>query len=94
MFGLVPYFLNSHQALRSRVPWGQNQFQQLLNSQAGPGSGSGAGAGVEVEVEAEDVELEELRYRWMLHKSKVKDVGDLRERLRVAVSPALTSRGQ
>ncbi|XP_062378753.1 nesprin-3 isoform X2 [Sardina pilchardus] len=68
-------------ALRSRVPWGQGQFQQLLDSRAGSGAGSGAGGGPEVE---EDVELEDLRYRWMLHKSKLKDVGELRERLRVA----------
>lgn len=36
---------------------------------------------------AEDVCLEELRYRWMLHKSKLKDVGDLRSRKRVSVGP-------
>ncbi|XP_048084217.1 nesprin-3 [Alosa alosa] len=67
---------NTLKALRSRVSWGQGQFQQLLDSRAG----SGAGAGPEVE----DVELEDLRYRWMLHKSKLKDVGELRDRLGVA----------
>ncbi|XP_058254944.1 nesprin-3 isoform X2 [Hemibagrus wyckioides] len=46
--------------LRAGIPWGQTQFQQLLSSwQAETGS--------------EDVELEELRYRWMLYKSKLKD---------------------
>ncbi|XP_076156398.1 nesprin-3 isoform X2 [Alosa pseudoharengus] len=70
---------NTLKALRSRVPWGQGQFQQLLDSRV---AGSVAGAGPEVE----DVELEDLRYRWMLHKSKLKDVGELRDRLRVAES--------
>ncbi|XP_034418944.1 nesprin-3 isoform X2 [Cyclopterus lumpus] len=51
-------------ALRAGVGWGQEQFQLLL--QESPGS--------------EDVSLEELRYHWMLYKSKLKDVGDLRSR--------------
>ena len=72
------WVFSSHQALRARVSWGQGQFQQLLDSRS----------------EVEDVELEELRYRWMLHKSKLKDVGDLGDRLRVAVSPAIACRGQ
>lgn len=36
----------------------------------------------------EDVGLEELRYRWMLYKSKLKDMGDLRARLSVKVRTA------
>ncbi|KAK2825829.1 hypothetical protein Q5P01_020043 [Channa striata] len=58
-------------ALRADVTWGQEQFQLLLqesqDSKAGPGP-------------AEDVGLEELRYRWMLYKSKLNDVGDIRAR--------------
>ncbi|XP_074548187.1 nesprin-3 isoform X2 [Halichoeres trimaculatus] len=53
-------------ALRSGVVWGQEQFQMLLQeSQGDP---------------AEDASLEDLRYRWMLHKSKLKDTGDIRTR--------------
>ncbi|XP_056281821.1 nesprin-3 isoform X4 [Pseudoliparis swirei] len=51
-------------ALRAGLGWGQDQFQLLL--QESPGG--------------EDVGLEEVRYRWMLYKSKLKDVGDLRAR--------------
>ncbi|XP_075963137.1 nesprin-3 isoform X2 [Anarhichas minor] len=58
-------------ALRAGVCWGQEQFQLLL--QESPGSEAGSGP-------AEDVSLEELRYRWMLYKSKLKDVGDVRSR--------------
>lgn len=32
---------------------------------------------------AEDVSLEELRYRWMLYKSKLKDLGNIRARTKV-----------
>ncbi|KAF7704058.1 hypothetical protein HF521_021130 [Silurus meridionalis] len=51
---------NALKDLRAGVAWGQAQFQQLLSSwqaEAGP----------------EDMDLEELRYRWMLYKSKLKD---------------------
>ncbi|XP_054470113.1 nesprin-3 [Anoplopoma fimbria] len=58
-------------ALRAEVGWGQEQFQLLLQESPGGDAGSGA---------AEDVSLEELRYRWMLYKSKLKDVGDVRSR--------------
>ncbi|XP_037652434.1 LOW QUALITY PROTEIN: nesprin-3 [Sebastes umbrosus] len=58
-------------ALRSRLAWGQVQFQLLLQESQSSEAGSGP---------AEDVSLEELRYRWMLFKSKLKDVGDIRAR--------------
>ncbi|TNN29286.1 Nesprin-3 [Liparis tanakae] len=61
------------QALRAGLGWGQDRFQLLL--QESPGG--------------EDVSLEELRYRWMLYKSKLKDVGDLRAR---AKKPGLCQR--
>lgn len=69
------------QALRAGLGWGQQQFQLLL--QESPASGDGAAAAAAGE--SEDVCLEELRYRWMLHKSKLKDVGDLRSRRRAMV---------
>ncbi|XP_041810004.1 nesprin-3 [Chelmon rostratus] len=56
-------------ALRAGVDWGQEQFQLLLQESQGSEAGP-----------ADDAHLEELRYRWMLHKSKLKDVGDLRAR--------------
>ncbi|XP_010877051.2 nesprin-3 isoform X2 [Esox lucius] len=62
---------NTLKTLRSNVGWGQEQFLTLLLS------GSAAGAG------SEDVGLEEIRYRWMLYKSKLKDVGDLKALLNV-----------
>ncbi|KAG7269204.1 hypothetical protein CRUP_013206, partial [Coryphaenoides rupestris] len=70
------------QALRADVGWGQELFQLLIhNSQAaGAGAGSGCLDGPEL---MEDTGLEELRYRWMLYKSKLKEVGDLRARLGV-----------
>ncbi|XP_037096553.1 nesprin-3 isoform X2 [Syngnathus acus] len=52
-------------ALRSRVTWGQEHFQLLLQGSAMSKSGSGSAA---------DASLEELRYRWMLYKSKLKAV--------------------
>ncbi|XP_061600115.1 nesprin-3 isoform X2 [Cololabis saira] len=76
------------QGLRSRVSWGQDQFQLLLQESAdgptdpglaGPGL---AGPGPAGPGPAEDVSLEELRYRWMLYKSKLKDVVDIRARRR------------
>uniref|UniRef100_A0A671X8D9 Spectrin repeat containing, nuclear envelope family member 3 n=1 Tax=Sparus aurata TaxID=8175 RepID=A0A671X8D9_SPAAU len=58
-------------ALRAGVSWGQEQFQLLLEESQGSEAGLGP---------AEDVSLEELRYRWMLHKSKLKDLRDIRTR--------------
>ncbi|XP_051941652.1 nesprin-3 isoform X3 [Hippocampus zosterae] len=55
-------------ALRSGVTWGQEQFQLLLQGSGVRKSGSGLAA---------DTSLEELRYRWMLYKSKLKAAGDL-----------------
>lgn len=63
------------QALRAGLGWGQQQFQLLLQESSASDAAAAAGGG-----DSEDVCLEELRYRWMLHKSKLKDVGDLRSR--------------
>lgn len=60
--------------LRAGLGWGQQQFQLLLQETSDSDAAGGAGG------ESEDVCLEELRYRWMLHKSKLKDVGELRSR--------------
>lgn len=58
------------------MAWGQEQFQLLLQeSQTSEACSVGA----------EDVCLEELRYQWMLHKSKLKDVTDARPRARSKV---------
>lgn len=51
--------------LRANVAWGQSQFQKLM-------------VGRQSKSAEEDVELEELRYRWMLYKSKLKEAGDLK----------------
>lgn len=69
---------NTLKTLRSSVGWGQEQFQLLLMSGAAA-SGTGDGA----DNWAEDVGMEEIRYRWMLYKSKLKDVGDLKALLNV-----------
>lgn len=53
---------NTLKGLRAGVSWGQSQFQKLMENKS-PG---------------EDVELEDLRYRWMLYKSKLKETGDLK----------------
>ncbi|XP_029983157.1 nesprin-3 isoform X2 [Sphaeramia orbicularis] len=58
-------------ALRAGVAWGQEQFQHLLQESQEGGTGSG---------QAEDASLEDLRYRWVLYKSKLKDAGDFRAR--------------
>lgn len=60
------------QGLRSAIPWGQAQFQQLLRSW-------------QTEAQTEDVELEELRYRWMLYKSKLKDAESVKAQLKLQV---------
>ena len=65
------------QALRSRVPSGQDQFQLVLQDRNSGPADPGPG---------EDAALEELRYRWMLYKSKLKDVGDIRARTRTRSS--------
>ncbi|XP_076833823.1 nesprin-3 [Brachyhypopomus gauderio] len=51
--------------LRAGVTQGQAQFQELMNSW-------------QAEAAVEDVGLEELRYRWMLYKSKLKDAENLK----------------
>uniref|UniRef100_A0A8C7MGH4 Spectrin repeat containing, nuclear envelope family member 3 n=1 Tax=Oncorhynchus kisutch TaxID=8019 RepID=A0A8C7MGH4_ONCKI len=75
---------NTLKTLRSSVGWGQEQFQLLLMSGA---AASGAGDGADHW--AEDVGMEEIRYRWMLYKSKLKDVGDLKALLNVKVRDAV-----
>lgn len=50
------------QGLHAGVSWGQSQFQTLMENKSPD----------------EDAELEDLRYRWMLYKSKLKEAGDLR----------------
>lgn len=65
--------------LRAGLGWGQQQFQLLL--QESPAREAAAAANGQ----AEDVCLEELRYRWMLHKSKLKDVRELGSRKRSKV---------
>ena len=57
------------QALRAEVAWGQEQFQLLLQKSQYKAAGSGA---------AEDLDLEDIRYHWILYKSKLRDVGDIR----------------
>ncbi|XP_064809422.1 nesprin-3-like isoform X2 [Oncorhynchus masou masou] len=66
---------NTLMTLRSSVDWGQEQFQLLLMTWAVAGARADRGA--------EDVGMEEIRYRWMLYKSKLKDVGDLKALLNV-----------
>ncbi|XP_042181216.1 nesprin-3 isoform X2 [Oncorhynchus tshawytscha] len=66
---------NTLMTLRSSVDWGQEQFQLLLMAWAVAGARADRGA--------EDVGMEEIRYRWMLYKSKLKDVGDLKAHLNV-----------
>ncbi|XP_075883836.1 nesprin-3 [Nelusetta ayraudi] len=58
-------------ALRSRAAWGQEQFQLLLQSRTS--------SQAEGSQEAQE-DLEDLRYRWMLHKSKLKEVTQVRKR--------------
>uniref|UniRef100_A0A8C8C7M5 KASH domain-containing protein n=1 Tax=Oncorhynchus tshawytscha TaxID=74940 RepID=A0A8C8C7M5_ONCTS len=69
---------NTLMTLRSSVDWGQEQFQLLLMAWAVAGARADRGA--------EDVGMEEIRYRWMLYKSKLKDVGDLKAHLNVKVN--------
>ncbi|XP_028250509.1 nesprin-3 [Parambassis ranga] len=65
--------------LRARVSWGQEQFQLLLQESQGCEADFTA---------AEDADLEELRYRWMLYKSKLKGVRDIRARTGLKRVPA------
>ncbi|CAB1335489.1 unnamed protein product [Coregonus sp. 'balchen'] len=58
---------NTLMTLRSSVDWGQEQFQLLLMPWAVAGARADRGA--------EDVGMEEIRYRWMIYKSKLKDQG-------------------
>lgn len=74
-------------ALRAGLGWGQQQFQLLL--QGSPARETAAAAGGH----AEDACLEELRYRWMLHKSKLKDVRELGSRKRSKVGCVVMTAG-
>ncbi|XP_028995302.1 nesprin-3 [Betta splendens] len=56
-------------ALRRDVSWGQEQLQLLLQESQSSDTDSGS---------ANDVGLEELRYRWMLYKSKLKEATPVR----------------
>ncbi|XP_056123130.1 nesprin-3 [Rhinichthys klamathensis goyatoka] len=56
---------NTLKGLRAGVAWGQSQFTKLMSGQRSKS----------VEV---DIELEELRYHWMLYKSKLQEAGDLK----------------
>ncbi|XP_062253911.1 nesprin-3 isoform X2 [Platichthys flesus] len=73
---------NTLEALQAGVVWGQEQFELLLKEKQCRVSGSDS---------AEDVGLEEIRYNWMLYKSKLKDVGDMRARSN-AKKPGLLQR--
>ncbi|TRZ00773.1 hypothetical protein DNTS_005309, partial [Danionella cerebrum] len=55
---------NTLKGLFAGVAWGQSQFQKLMAVQQDSPA-------------MDDMELEELRYRWMLYKSKLKEAGDL-----------------
>lgn len=63
----------SFQGLHAGIPWGQAQFQQLLSSW-------------QTEAGTDDVELEELRYRWMLYKSKLKDAECVKAQFKLKVN--------
>ncbi|XP_077476653.1 nesprin-3 isoform X2 [Stigmatopora argus] len=54
--------------LQSRVTWGQEQFQLLLQEN---------GIHESCSAQETNTSLEEMRYRWMLYKSKLKAAGDL-----------------
>uniref|UniRef100_A0A8C5EA24 KASH domain-containing protein n=1 Tax=Gouania willdenowi TaxID=441366 RepID=A0A8C5EA24_GOUWI len=56
-------------ALRTGVGCGQQQFELLLQEEEGSSSAS-----------APDDDLDDLRYRWILYKSKLKECGDIRQR--------------
>ncbi|XP_072545116.1 nesprin-3 isoform X2 [Salminus brasiliensis] len=60
---------NTLKGLRAEVATGQSLFQQLMDSWR-------------AETGVEDVDVEELRYRWMLYKSKLKDAEDLKALLK------------
>ncbi|XP_060789678.1 nesprin-3 isoform X2 [Neoarius graeffei] len=61
---------NTLKGLRAGIPWGQTQFQQLLRSWHS-------------EAGTEDMDLEELRYRWMLYKSKLKEAENTKAQLKL-----------
>ncbi|MBN3323561.1 SYNE3 protein, partial [Atractosteus spatula] len=62
--------------LHSHIAHGQSLFQQLMKSSGSRGVG--------------DTELEELRYRWMLYKSKLKDSRNLTAKRSVLFEGSLT----
>uniref|UniRef100_A0A7N6AE11 Spectrin repeat containing, nuclear envelope family member 3 n=1 Tax=Anabas testudineus TaxID=64144 RepID=A0A7N6AE11_ANATE len=70
-------------ALKAEVGWGQEQFQLLLQESQSIEDGSRP---------AEDMGLEELRYHWMLYKSKLKNVGEIRARTSAKVRRTINPR--
>lgn len=56
---------NTLKGLHAGVAWGRSQFQKLMDAEQ------------RKSVE-DDMELEELRYRWMLYKSKLKEAAGLK----------------
>ncbi|XP_047467214.1 nesprin-3 isoform X1 [Mugil cephalus] len=70
-------------ALRARVSWGQEMFQQLLQESQDIDTGSES---------AEDMGLEELRYRWILYKSKLKNMGGIKAKTSTKQKPGLLQR--
>lgn len=75
-------------ALRAGLGWGQQQFQMLLQESPAREAATAAAGG-----QLEDVCLEELRYRWMLHKSKLKAVRELGCRKRSKVGCVVMTTG-
>ncbi|XP_061749861.1 nesprin-3 [Nerophis ophidion] len=69
-------------ALKAGVSWGQEQFQLLLQDRRESQTGSGP---------AEDASFEDLRYRWILYKSKLKDARVPQKRLH-SQKPSLMQR--
>nr|XP_057913320.1 nesprin-3 isoform X2 [Doryrhamphus excisus] len=61
-------------ALRAGLPWGEEQFHLLLQESK--------------DTSSQDAAFEELRYRWILYKSKLSDVPVLRTRMASKRVPA------
>uniref|UniRef100_A0A3B4GQY2 Spectrin repeat containing nuclear envelope family member 3 n=1 Tax=Pundamilia nyererei TaxID=303518 RepID=A0A3B4GQY2_9CICH len=70
-------------SLRADLSWGQKQFQLLIQDSQSSEAGTGP---------KEEAGLEDLRYRWMLYKSKLKDVRDVRNRISSKQKPGLLQR--
>lgn len=68
------------QSLKADLSWGQKQIELLIQDSSEAGAGP-----------TEEAGLEDLRYRWILYKSKLEDVGDVRNRISSKVRGQLTS---